>query len=159
MVPMDTDIQNTNPTSEVETEEMQSQTDVATNLITIENLIKKYIVDIEKVQQQLKTQKEMFDASFENDAAYAEADEKVKEVTKTKNASKQKLMKNPSITMIFDRMKELKQELKDMREDLSDYLQQYYKLANTTQIIDDNGEIREIIVSTKLVKKGGKFRP
>ena len=49
-------------------------------LLNLETMIKDYLVDIRKTQEKIKTQKEMFKQSFEQDAGYAEVEEQQKEV-------------------------------------------------------------------------------
>lgn len=131
----------------------------AETLINLESLINRHVVDIEKVKEQLKTQKDMFNDTFGNDAVYAELDQKVKDLNRQKNGAKQKLLKQPGLVSTSERILELKEDMKDLQEALSAYLRQYQEISKTNQIVGENGEIREIVTSHKLVKKGGKFRP
>lgn len=130
----------------------------AQTLISLESLIKRYIGDIDKLRDQLKTQKDMHNDTFNNDPEYATATQKVKEVARVKAAAKQKIQKQPSVVALNERINELKEEIKDMHETLSSYLEQYKSMSATNQIVDDNGAAHEIVTVTKLVKKG-KYRP
>ena len=51
----------------------------------------------------------------------------------------------------------MKQELKELSGALSNYLQQYQKLADTDQIESEDGEVRQIVYSARLVKISGKL--
>lgn len=126
----------------------------ATNLINLESLINRHIGDIEKLKEQLKTQKDMFNDSFNNDATYAEHAEKVKELNRQKNAAKQKVLRQPALVAIAERIAELKDDMKDLQEALSSYLKQYQEISKTNQIVGENGEIHEIVTHHKLVKRG-----
>ncbi|QQS44194.1 hypothetical protein IPM65_01145 [Candidatus Roizmanbacteria bacterium] len=55
--------------------------------------------------------------------------------------------------MLDAKVNDLKTEVKDARQALSDYLHQYYLESGLTQITDSSGEVREIVTSVKLVKK------
>ena len=107
----------------------------------------------------MKTQKDMFNDSFNNDAVYADLADKVKDLNRQKNAAKQKLLKQPSLVATAERINELKDGMKDLQEALSSYLRQYQEISKTNQIVGENGEIREIVTSHKLIKKGGRNRP
>jgi hypothetical protein len=52
-------------------------------------------------------------------------------------------------------MREYKEEVKDITEGLSSYLQQYKELSGSNQLTRDNGEVVEIISVTKFTKRKG----
>jgi len=51
----------------------------------------------------------------------------------------------------------MRQELKELKGALSNYLQQYQKIADTDQIETEDGEVRQIQYSAHLIKLTGKF--
>ncbi len=122
-------------------------------IMSLENMINGYLMDLEKLQKDLKEQSTMLKDTFENDAEYAAASEKVKEVQKMKKEIKDKLISDPSVALLDAKVNDLKTEVKDARQALSDYLHQYYLESGLTQITDSSGEVREIVTSVKLVKK------
>jgi cytochrome c556 len=128
------------------------------SLLNVESMINRYIADIEKLQEKMKTQRDMFNDAFNNDAEYSQIMQKVKEVNRLKQGAKQRIMKLPAVAEAKNKLDEYKDEMKEMQDALSSYLQQYRQLSGTNQITSETGEIREIIVVTKLVKKG-KYRP
>lgn len=123
------------------------------NRLNLEALINRYVGDIEKVREQLKAQKEMLEANFQNDPVYAEADEKVKEATRAKTAVKQTISKQAAVAVVADKVKALKEDMKDAQDHLSALVQQYFKETGMNQVTGDDGEIREIVIVTKLVRK------
>ncbi|QQG43999.1 MAG: hypothetical protein HYW86_04005 [Candidatus Roizmanbacteria bacterium] len=127
--------------------------------LNLESLINRYIADIKKSQDSLKMQKDMLEDSFNNDTEYKAQADKVKDATKIKTGIKQRIMKDPSVALLDDKVKSIKEEIKDMQQALSGYVQQYYQTSGTNQIIGDDGEVREIVVVTKLVKRSSKFNP
>ncbi len=140
---------------------MDNEMDMSTpaqSLISLESMINRYVGDIEKMKEQLKTQKDMFNDAVQNDAEYAQEEAKAKEINRVKNAAKQKITKQPAVASIVERMNTMKDEIKEMQEALSNYLQQFQKIAGTNQLVAENGEIREIVTTHRLIKKG-KGRP
>lgn len=129
------------------------------NRFNLESMINRYVGDIDKLREQLKTQKDMLEDAFNNNPEYAQASEKVKEVTRVRTGMKQKILKDPPVAFVSEKVKEIKNEIKDAQEALSGYLQKYFQTVGTNQITGDDGEVREIIVVTKLVKKSSKYRP
>jgi hypothetical protein len=125
----------------------------------LETMINRYVGDIEKMREQFKTQKSMFDDAFNNDPDYATQDQKVKEENRKKTEIKQRILKQPAVADLFSRLKNMRDEIKDTQDTLSQLLQQYYEQTGTTQITGDDGEIREIVFVRKLVKKNSKYNP
>lgn len=126
-----------------------------TTLLNLESLINGYLVDLEKAQEKMKTQRDMFNDTFENDMEYSQIMQKVKEVNRVKSVAKQRIMKLPNVIELTNKLREYKDEVKDIHDGLSAYLQQYKELSGSNQLTRDNGEIVEIISVTKFVKRKG----
>lgn len=130
----------------------------ASTRINLESMIHRYVADTEKLHEQMKTQKEMLEAAFQNDATYAQQDAVVKTEVKKKNEIKQKILKTPAVAMVNDKVKQLKEEIKNTQEILSQYVRKYQESTGLNQIMSEDGEVREIVVVTKLVRKSSKQR-
>lgn len=128
-----------------------------TNLFTIENLIKTHISHIDTIKTELGKQVEMMNDVLNNDAGYKEAADQGKEINKKKAEAKQNLLKSPSNASLNQKIKDMRQELKELKGALSGYLQQYQKIADTDQIESEDGEVRQIVYSAHLVKLSSKF--
>lgn len=128
-----------------------------TSLFTIENLIKTHISHIDTVKTELGKQVEMMNDVLNNDSAYKEAADEGKEVNKKKAEAKQNILKSPSNASLNQKIKDMRQELKELKGALSGYLQQYQKIADTDQIESEDGEVRQIVYSAHLVKLSSKF--
>lgn len=125
------------------------------SILNLESLINGYLVDLEKAQEKFKMQREMFNDAFNNDAEFSQIMQKVKEVNRLKSVAKQRIMKLPNIVELTNKMREYKEEIKDITEGLSSYLQQYKELSGSNQLTRDNGEVVEIISVTKFTKRRG----
>lgn len=128
-----------------------------TTLFAIENLIKTHISHIDSVKTELAKQAEMFNDILNNDEAYKKASDEGKEVAKKKAEAKQNVLKTPSNASLNQKIKDMRQELKELKGALSGYLQQYQKIADTDQIESEDGEVRQIVYQAHLVKLSGKF--
>lgn len=128
-----------------------------TNLFTIENLIKTHVSHIESVKIELHKHAEMMNDVLNNDSGYKKVADEIKELNKKKTEAKQNVLKSPNNASLNQKIKDMKQELKELNTALSNYLQQYQKLADTDQIESEDGEVRQIVYSARLVKLGGKF--
>jgi hypothetical protein len=131
--------------------------EAVTSLFAIENLIKTHISHIDTVKIELSKQAEMFNDVLNNDSKYKEAAEAGKEVAKKKAEAKQDILKAPSNASLNQKIKDMRQELKELKNALSNYLQQYQKIADTDQIESEDGEVRQIVYNAHLVKLSGKF--
>ena len=128
-----------------------------TSLFAIENLNKTHIAHIEAVKTELGKQAEMFNDVLNNDSDYKKAADEGKEVNKKKAEAKQNVLKSPSNASLNQKIKDMRQELKELKGALSNYLQQYQKIADTDQIETEDGEVRQIQYSAHLIKLSGKF--
>lgn len=87
---------------------LTTTSDSPLSMLQIESIIKRYLLDIQKLQERYKEKKSMFDDSFNNDANYKTLADKAKEATRLKTAAKQQLMKSPAITQLDQEDKEMK---------------------------------------------------
>ena len=131
--------------------------EAVTSLFAIENLIKTHISHIDTVKIEMQKQAEMFNDVLNNDSGYKKAAEEGKEVNKKKAEAKQNVLKSPSNASLNQKIKDMRQELKELKNALSNYLQQYQKIADTDQIESEDGEVRQIVYNAHLVKLSGKF--
>lgn len=62
-------------------------------------------------------------------------------------------MKTPAMEAVVAKIDEYRGEMKDAREMLSGYLEEYQRVAGTNIIEGENGEIKEIVPQYRLVKR------
>lgn len=134
-----------------------SESDGTSILLNLEQMIKNSIVRIDKLKTESKLNKEMLADIFKNDPVYKEHDEQVKTATKTRTATKQQLLKQPQAAQLNSKVKEGSAEIKELSDALSEYLREYGRMSGTNEIETDDGEVREIVYTAKLVKKSSRF--
>lgn len=125
----------------------------AIDLLNIESLINSHDSRLDTLQKELRTQKGMLSDLLENDEEFAKISEEVAKFNKQKTVVKQKALKSPSALPLIDNIKDLQNQIKELRVALSDYLAQYVNLSGTNQIEGADGITRQIIYTAKLVKK------
>lgn len=124
-------------------------------LINMEALIKNHIDAIERLQEEIKKHKEMLDDIFNNDPTYKEHVEKAKEVNKIKQNTRSQILQRPQAKELDEKVKSLKSQMKENKDSLSDYLQEFARLSGLNEIEDNKGEVREIVYVARLVRKSG----
>lgn len=137
---------------EVATDDDEINSDVA-GMLSLEELIKNHVESMEKLRVELKKHREMLDDSFNNNPTYREHVEKVKDVTKGKNSVKQQIAKQPSVALLDQKVKDLRFDINEKNKTLSDLLQDYKEQTGATSIETRNGQVLEIVSTSKLVKK------
>ena len=130
--------------------------DQSTVLLSLENLIKNHIASIDKLKDDVKKQKQMLEDGFMNDAVYQEHLRLAKEAIKVKSATRAQITKQPQNILLANKIKSMTTELKDKQFALSDYLLEYQRMTGVNEIEGDDGEVREIVNSAKVVKKASK---
>lgn len=122
-------------------------------LLHLEQMIHGYLSDIQRLRTQLRSQKEMFKQTFEQDKDYNEVAEQQKEVKRKHNEVKQKIAKTDSVSAVKTKIEEIQSEMKDIQQSLSDYLNRYIALSQATSFTGPDGEVLTIVRTAKLVKK------
>src|SRR5258708_391260 len=122
-------------------------------LISMEGMIKNHISAIDKLQEEYKKLKEMLDDIFASDATYQQHLEQAKETIKIKNATKQQILKQPQAADLDSKIKSLRSQIKENQASLSDYLGEYQRLSGVNEIEGEDGQVREIVYTAKLVKR------
>lgn len=130
--------------------------DSAEVLMNLESLIKNSITGIDRKKNELRKLNEMVTSFLSQDPTYQEHEKLAKEAGKVKNATKSQLLKQPSVADTMQKMKELKKELKETEDGMSDYLREYQRMSGSNEIQDDNGEVREIVYIAKLLKRASR---
>jgi hypothetical protein len=108
---------------------------------------------MKKLRDNLKIQSGMLRDAVEGDAGYHELDVQSKDLQKKKTEIKQKVMKTVAMEAVVAKVEEYKSEIKDAKEMLSGYLEEYQRVAGTNIIEGENGEIKEIVPQYRLVKR------
>src|SRR5260221_57832 len=98
----------------------------------------------------------MLEDAFISDPVYQEHMKAAKEAIKVKSATKAQISTQPQNMMLSSKIKNMSSELKDKQYALSDYLLEYQRMTGVNEIEGEDGEVREIVNTAKVIKKAQK---
>lgn len=120
--------------------------------MTLEGLIKEHVSSIQKLKEELKQNREMYDDSFINNPTFKEHSDRVKEATKAKSSVKQQIAKQPSVALLGQKVKDIRFDISEKNKTLSDLLIDYKQQTGATQLELFDGQIVDIVESAKIVR-------
>lgn len=132
------------------TQEPQSTAEL---IISLTNLINANLNEIDSLEKEMSRQKEMVDSVLENDATFKQHSEAAKEASRIKTNTKKEIFKRPDVKHVVDKLTELKENLTDTKEELSNYIQEYATASGQNYFEAEDGTIQEIVYVAKLRKK------
>ena len=115
--------------------------------------INKRIKILEDLQVELNKLKALYEESLENDTQFQETQEAETKVRNELKEKKVKILANSTYENFREQMKELKQDIKENKEALSQELVEYYKESGNQEIVDEEGREKIIKFTAKLVNK------
>jgi hypothetical protein len=131
-----------------------SDTSSLTQTLDLTGLINSHISQIDRLKIEAGKLKEMLDDIFQNDPTYIEHDKAVKEASKIRGATKKQILKTPQAADLSNKILDLRSQIKERNQELSDYLQDYAKTTGTNSFETEDGTVRQIIYTARLVKVG-----
>lgn len=121
-----------------------------TNLTT---LINGHIAGLEREKENLGKLSEMLNDILANDPAYKEASDKAKEVTKEKTKAKANVLAQTHPHDVAFKIKDSRIEIKQLSLELSNFLTEYQKITGSNEFEGEDGEMRQIVTTAKIVGK------
>lgn len=115
-------------------------------------IIQQRIKELEGIEIDLKTTKEILDDVLISDERIIAIDCQMKELRKNKTNIIDEILSSDRFSGLLDKLKEIKQSKKDLDEMLSAELVQYNRETKKGDIELPNGEIRRIIIKGKVKK-------
>lgn len=130
----------------------------ASGLFSLEELIKNHAASADKLKVELKETRRTFKDSYESNPEYRDLNEKVKAATRERDVIKKQIINQPSIFKLGQKVNDLSFDYKEKKRTLAYLLVDYKEQTGATQLDLFGGEVGEIVLSAKLVKKRGKFK-
>lgn len=137
----------------IETPQSTDGEGAAQTIISLTNLINANLGEIENLRQEALKHKEMLDSVLENDQTYKDHAEKAKEAARIKGNTKKEIFKRPDVRHVVEKLTEVKENIKETQEELSNYIQEYSQLSGQNYFEAADGTIQEIVYVAKLRKK------
>lgn len=129
----------------------------ASTLIAVESMLKSVISRVELLKNELKEEADMLKSAFDSDPVYREFGENAKAAAKDKLAAKKEILKKPDVAELNLKVQSKRSEIKELKEKMSDYLTQFQQLSGLTEIEGEDGELRTIVYTARLIKQNGKY--
>lgn len=112
--------------------------------------IHRLLGEIAETKTKAKSAREQMTDLMAQNEEYKALEEELKELTAKRGKAKDVLKSDSDYQKFASELEELKFQLKDLGEILSHHLVTYYNETNATQIKDDQGEVRQVIISAKI---------
>jgi len=116
-------------------------------------LINGHIAGLDRERENLGKTNEMLTDILANDPAYKEANDKAKEISKEKGKAKANILQQTTAHDLAFKIKDSRIEIKQLSLELSGFLTEYQKLTGSNEFEAEDGEIRQIVSTAKLVGK------
>ncbi len=115
------------------------------------DIIKKRLKIISDLQAEMNKVKEIFNEYLEEDNSYQDVLEEVNKVKSQLNEKKAKTLLAPKFKEIEEKLKDIRQTMKENKELLSQEIVEYYRESGEMEIEDNNGDKKRAVFSVKLI--------
>ncbi len=122
-------------------------------LTSLRNLIQRYAQQMDDMKAQIKEVSDSLRNMFDNDTELQQLEEQAKTMTTDVKNKRQRVKESPEAVQLQMKIKEFKEEQKEISDTLNNYLLRYYQMTGSTVIEDDSGDEREIRINAKLSGK------
>lgn len=119
--------------------------------------VHRLMLELAEMRNQMKTIKDQLKDVMEQNDEYRALQEELKELTQKRSQAKKLLEADKDYQLVNSELEELKFKYKDLQEIMSHHLVTYFAQTQATQITDDQGETRQVIVSAKIGKPEAQF--
>lgn len=117
---------------------------------SLENLIQGNLEELKHIDEDIKRNKEMIDGVLGNDSTYKQHLEAAKEATRIKSNTKKEILKRDDVKHVAEKLKELREQKKDVKEELSNYGVEWMSHAKQLTLDFGEGEMYQVVQSAEL---------
>lgn len=122
-------------------------------MLSLENLIQAGIKESKEVDEQIKKHKEMIDSVLLNEQTYKQHADQAKEAARIKSNTKKEIFKRPDVKPIVEKLKELREQKKDIKTEMSSYLVDHLRIGKQMMFDFEDGQY-QVEQEAKLVRLG-----
>lgn len=134
-------------------DEVEQSDEFAETLHSLENLIESKANKVMRIKQEMKKKRQMVKDVYANDAELTETEEKKEEVYQAWRERKAKLKESPEVKQLKRELKDMRNERKDVEESLSNHLINYHQMTNSTSFDTSDGDQWEFKIKAKVKNK------
>lgn len=122
-------------------------------LVSTQNIIHRYSIELDELNDKLKSVRESFKNLMDNDVELQEMEAKTKTATTDLRNKKQRVKESPEAVQLAMKTKEIQEEKKEIEETLRNHLLRYYQMTGSQVIEEPDGSEREISINARLKGK------
>lgn len=119
--------------------------------------IHRLMLETTELRGKMKTIKDQLKDVMEQNDEYRAVAEELKEVSAKRQTAKKLLEADKDYQLVNSELEELKFQYKDLQEIMSHHLVTYFSETQTTQITDEQGETRSVILKATIGKPEAVF--
>ncbi|MCA9369618.1 MAG: hypothetical protein H6774_03115 [Pseudomonadales bacterium] len=134
-------------------DELQESDDIAQTLTSLQNVIERNALQLERIKQETKEKRESLKSVYENDAQLSEAQVEAEAMSSKVKERRSTLKSSPQVTTLSNDIAGLNEQKKEIEEALNNHLLNYYTLTNSTSFDTSEGDQWDFKVSAKLKAK------
>lgn len=108
--------------------------------------------EIGETRDKIKILREQLKDVLEQNDEYRQLEEETKELSTKRATARKLLLDDKDYQQLKDEIDDYRLKLKDLEEILSHYLVSHYEQTKQTQITDNQGETRQVIIKAKIGK-------
>ena len=114
--------------------------------------IHRIMPELRESKEKLKNLREQLKDVMEQNDEYKQIAEEIKALSEKRLAAKRALLDDKDYQKVSADLDDERIKLKDLQEILSHYLISHYRETNATQVTDDLGETRAVVLQAKIGK-------
>lgn len=115
--------------------------------------IQRLLPEIGETRDKLKTMRDQLRDALTQNEEYQRVQEEIKELSTKRTEAKKLLLSDKDYQKLSAEVDDYRLKLKDLEEILSHYLVSYYEETKQTEITDDAGTTRQLILKAKIGKE------
>jgi chromosome segregation ATPase len=137
-------------------DETAASDELATTLTSLQNVIERNALELQRILEELKHKREQLKSVFENDTTLAEAEVQALAQVQQVKELKAKLQSHPQVTSLKVTIGELSQQKKEVEEALSNHLVNYHQITGSKSFDTSEGDQWEFDIRAKVkTRKAG----
>lgn len=126
---------------------------VAITIDTLESSIKNYLLSIEAKKKEVGEYKEQVSDAFDNNPAYFQSSEKVKEANLELRKIADQIASTGSVIAAKNQIKDLTLEVRELENAISKLLLKYAQISGKEEFTTTDGQIFDIVTTARLKRK------
>jgi hypothetical protein len=132
----------------------QDPSALADTLLSLQNVIERNAIELDRIKEELKINRDSLKSIFENDTTLAEVEEKAAQVTQQVKERKAQIQSTLEVNQLKSEIGDLTSQKKEIEEALNNHLLNLYQITGSKTFDTSDGQQREFDIRASM--KSGK---